>query len=345
MDADIAALDHTLPNFKLAYAQVLNAIHYDVDAARLKQELVAYARGLGLEAAAERAQANRINVEGSIALCLNRGAKLSPKSIERVRSWLEAHAEKPQETVPDWEELPETVKGKAVLAYVDCYSQIDNAKMRVLLGKMDRRELTAFVRKTINLRGFGKAAITKQVLQHYTELLTEAKRDDSVSNWVKPLSTIVDALSMLVGSRGAVKASAREAKARKMASTSTDRKGEKAASKVTYKDEDTALGITSVDPTNIVGADAVVVFNTKNRHCEIYFAKPGSKLSVLGARIINFDETRSKGKTLRKPDTDLPHWTRATTVKRLEVLLSSIRGKSWAPNGKLNHNTLIIKAL
>ena len=51
-----------------------------------------------------------------------------------------------------------------------------------------------------------------------------------------------------------------------------DRKGEKAASKVSYKDEDMNLGIRSVDPTNVVGAVAAVLYNSKNRHCEIYFA-------------------------------------------------------------------------
>jgi hypothetical protein len=346
LDSMIAALDHTQPGFDSVYARALNAIHYDVDSARIKGELVQYAKTIGLGEVAEQVPANRIMVEGSIAYCLNRGAKLKPTSIERVKNWLEEQRAEAPEAAPDWEELPSTARGRATLTYVDCYSLLDAARQRVELGKMSQRDLTTYVRKIVSERGGNKHALIRQLLEHYRQSLGEARLDASIKGWVRPLTTIVDALGVLAGSRSAVKSSARGARARKRNAElgTVDRKGERAASKVTYKEEDTDLGITSIDPVNVVGAEAVVVYNTKTRHCEVYHALPGQKLSVQGARISNFDPARSGGKTIRQPETTLPHWTRAATVKRLDVLLEGTRGKRWTPSGKLNHNTVIIKA-
>jgi hypothetical protein len=347
MNTEIASLDHTDPNFQSVYGKVLNFIHYQIEEKDLRKELINYAFSLGRENAAEKIPSSNIGIEGSIAYCINRGALLGPKSIQRVMSLLDSVGIKEVEQPPEWENLPDNIKVKAIQAYISCYSRIDNAKTRVLKGKLNPRELAAEVRSIINLYSGDKTATIRQLFDHYKEAATDARVDPCTKEWVKPLGTIVDTLSLLVSNRGAVKSSAKGAKAHKMNATvqEADRKGQKAASKITYKDEDAVLGIRSVDPTNVVGADAAVIFNTKNRHCEIYFAKEGMKLSVQGARIANYDEALSVGKTLRKPESDLPHWTKAASRKRLDVLMKDINGKSWELTGKLNKNTLIIKVI
>jgi hypothetical protein len=346
-DAEIAELDYTKDGFQTLYGRVLNFIHYDIDSSQLKSELVSYAEKIGKTEVALSIPANHINVEGSIAYCLNRGANLEQKSIDKVNAFLEKQSITVESQTPDWEYLPDTPQSKHTRAYVSCYSRIDNAKTRVLKGKLDPRELAIEVRKIMSNYGLGKTAVTKQLVEHYTQSLTEAVANPMIKDWVKPLSTILDTLQLMLSNRASIKAGARGAKARKLSRTvdQVDRKGEKAATKVKYKDEDVQYGIRSVDPTNIVGAEAVAVFNAKNRHCEIYRAKDGSRLSVQGAKIINFDEKTSLGKTIRTPEKDLPMWTRATTVRRLEVLINSVNGKTWEVTGKLNRNTIIIKVL
>ena len=123
------------------------------------------------------------------------------------------------------------------------------------------------------------------------------------------------------------------------------RKGEKAASNLKHKDEDVVLGIKSVNPTNIVGASAVVIYNTKNRHIDIYVAKQDQQLSIKGTKIENFDEKASQGKIVRKPENALQMWVKATTIKRLEILRDSIKGKPWELTGKINSNHIILKVL
>ena len=87
------------------------------------------------------------------------------------------------------------------------------------------------------------------------------------------------------------------------------------------------------------------MFNTKNRHCEVYRAKEGTKLSINGSRIVNFDDAISIGKTIRKPAQDLVHWISASSVRRLEILSNDINGKKWQVSGKINKNCMIIKIL
>jgi len=151
----------------------------------------------------------------------------------------------------------------------------------------------------------------------------------------------------MVGNTNAVKAGRRTAQARKVAATSQqrDRKGERAAGALRIKDQDDDLGLTSLDASTLVGAQAAVIFNSRNRHCQLYIAQQGQSLSVKGSRIVNYDEQASSAKVIRKPEETLAHWTRATTVRRLTVLRDDIRGKSWPLNGKINRNMLILKTI
>ena len=347
MDANIATLDYTSSDFGERYSRILNSLHYDVDTPTLKRELVEYARTIDRAAEAEKVPHTRISLEGKIAYCINHGAKLDANSSQRIVNFLDEELSRGDEPSVEWEYLPDTNAAKIVRAYVSCYSHIDNAKTRVLKGKLDSRQLSSEVRKIVNNRSAGKSAVVRQLFDHYKDALSEAKADSYIADWVKPLTNIVNTIGLMLGNKASIKAGAKGARARKMASTSAqvDRKGEKAAAKVTYKDEDIDLGIMSIDPTNIVGAEAVVIFNTKNKHCEIYRAKAGMKLSVQGAKIINFDESLSVGKTLRKPESDLPHWSRASNIRRLEVLAQSVNGKSWELTGKLNRNSMVIKVI
>lgn len=347
MDTEIAALVYTNSNFDSMYGKILNFIHYEIEVGQLRNEFISYANTLGRGEAAEKIPASRIAIEASIAYCINRGAILPAKSIQRVLTLLDAVNMKAEEKAPDWEILSETARGKTITAYVDCYSRIDNAKTKIINSKLSSRELAPEIRKIINSFGAGKTAIVKQLLEHYKEAYSDSRSNDATKDWVKPIATIVDTISLMLNSKASVRAGAKGAKARKMKSTvhEVDRKGEKAATKMTYKEDDDKLGIRSVDPTNVVGANIVVIFNTKNRHCEMYIAKDGQTLSVKGASIINYDETLSIGKTVRKPEEDLPSWVKASTVKRITVLMGYIKGKAWDLTGKLNRNTVIIKVL
>jgi len=346
MEKEIADLNYESDNFDTLYGNILNCIHYEVDQSQLKHELVVYAEKLGKDVLTKINLAH-IGIEASIAYCLNRGAKLKQSSINRVDAYINKLYDTKQEIVFNWEPIVETANGKIIRAYVNCYSRIDNLKTLVINGKLDTRSLASETRKIVENFSQGKTAVVKMLVEHYKQSVVESKNDDTIKLWQKPLATILDVVMLLADNKSALKQGARGAKARKMASTvqQRDRKGEKAAAKVTYKEEDDTYGIRSIDPTLLVGSQAAVVFNSKTNHIEIYRAKNDLKLSMHGAKITNFDDTISTGRTLRKPERDLPQFARASNVRRLEVLADGINGKSWQLTGKLNRNSVIVKIL
>jgi hypothetical protein len=103
------------------------------------------------------------------------------------------------------------------------------------------------------------------------------------------------------------------------------------------------LKLVSIDPTSIVGAHSVWIYNTKYRKLGVYIAGPNQTLSVKGTTIINYNEELSLNKTLRKPEIQLNEFTNANKVT-LRKFLENINGKAATLNGRLNEDTVILKA-
>lgn len=342
-----AQLDYTAADFDQKYSNVLCLLNTELDHRQLKNELVAYATSIQKDFGVIDYPNNLVGLEGKIAYCLNRGAKLKPSSSIRVLKFLEKLESEAQLATPSWTSLPQTASSRQIAQYVACYSQLDNLKTRVLKNHLSARELAGETRAVVQRYAPNNQIVHRQLVEHYQTLFRECQNDPAVDAWLAPLRTIVETLNLLTSARRSRGQAQKASKARKFASTAAarDRKGEEAASKVRVKDEDTALGLQSIDPTNLVGAEAVVVYNTKTRHVEVYRCSGTNKLSMKGARITNFDPSLSQGRVLRDPTSWLPRWTSATTIRRLEVLIAEIKGKSWTLTGKLNSNHLIIKVL
>lgn len=103
------------------------------------------------------------------------------------------------------------------------------------------------------------------------------------------------------------------------------------------------LKLVSIDPTGIVGAHSVWIYNTKYRKIGVYIAAPNQTLTVKGTTILNFNEELSLQKTLRKPEMQLNEFTNANKVT-LRKFLENINGKAATMNGRLNEDTVILKA-
>lgn len=117
---------------------------------------------------------------------------------------------------------------------------------------------------------------------------------------------------------------------------------DKVVSKIKYQKEDTALKIVSIDPTKLVGATELWVFNTKYNVLSHYVAGDGG-LSLKGTTLQNFTEA-SLQKKLRKPADVLPSITTSTS-KSAERSFNSVTTKASAPNGRVNEFTVILRAV
>lgn len=113
--------------------------------------------------------------------------------------------------------------------------------------------------------------------------------------------------------------------------------------KIKFKLSDDKLGVTSVPVSQIVGAQGVVVYNTKNRKIGYYIANSIAGLHVKGASIIDYTAV-SVQKTLRKPPEQIKEFKEQNTQKRFETWFKNIKTTEVDLNGRLNEDIIVLKA-
>jgi hypothetical protein len=133
-----------------------------------------------------------------------------------------------------------------------------------------------------------------------------------------------------------VKKSLKKAKVRKAPSK------EKVIAKLKYAKTHAELKIVSVNPAEIVGATELWIYNTKYRKLGRYVAEAYKTLSVKGTTIINFDESKSVCKTLRKPEEQLKDFAKAGKIQ-LRKFLDEIKATESRLNGRMNAEIVLLK--
>lgn len=111
-------------------------------------------------------------------------------------------------------------------------------------------------------------------------------------------------------------------------------------SKMKFAATNDELGLKSVSPTSIVGADELYCFNTKTRKIQVYKALDGMTLTVKGTTIMNYDMEKSAQKTVRKPETLS---TISEKGKRVYAnFMKALTAKPVVPNGRVNADTVLL---
>ena len=119
---------------------------------------------------------------------------------------------------------------------------------------------------------------------------------------------------------------------------------EKLVAKLKYQLNCPELGIASINPTEIIDATEVWVFNTKNRKIGIY--KVGGLhmgLNIKGTTIQQFDEGKSLQKTLRKPAEQLKLF-KGNAKTKYQKAFDEIKTTDTKLNGRINNHIIILKA-
>lgn len=117
----------------------------------------------------------------------------------------------------------------------------------------------------------------------------------------------------------------------------------KIVSKLKYMREFPDLGLKSIDPTKIVGATQVWVYNTKLRKLFKYDALDGMEFSVRGTTLLNFDPAKSGGKIMRKPEVQLKG-VADMTKRPLTGLFNEVKATMSKATGRINEDYIIIGA-
>jgi hypothetical protein len=117
---------------------------------------------------------------------------------------------------------------------------------------------------------------------------------------------------------------------------------DKIVSKLKYLKSNEQLKLVSINPTDIIGAKELWVFNIKTRKIGKYVADEYKDLSVKGTTIIGFNETLSIQKTLRKPEDQLKEFKSAGKVA-LRKFLDDIKAVDIKLNGRINEETILLR--
>ena len=164
-----------------------------------------------------------------------------------------------------------------------------------------------------------------------------------IKMFVSAIEGLLEALDFVVDTAKATRAP-RKAK---------PKSADKLVEKLKFAKTDDKYKLASVNPTEIIGASELWVFNVKTRKLGKYIAKnidpkgmgrAGSGLQVKGTTIIGFDETQSIQKTLRKPEEQLKAFKSSGKVA-LRKFLDDIATTDTKLNGRCNPETILLKVL
>ena len=117
---------------------------------------------------------------------------------------------------------------------------------------------------------------------------------------------------------------------------------DKIVAKLKYCKSNEPMKLVSINPTDILGAKELWIFNTKTRKMGRYVAAEYQELGVKGTSITGFDEIKSVQKTLRKPEEQLKEFKAAGKVA-LRKFLEDIKAVDIKLNGRINEDTVLLK--
>lgn len=119
---------------------------------------------------------------------------------------------------------------------------------------------------------------------------------------------------------------------------------EQIVKKVLFLEKDNEIGISSLKPTELVGAAKLWVYNTKTRKLGCYRAKNDAGLSAKGTTILNYDEKQSTTKTIRKPKAQVNAFIAKSPIE-MQKFWDAIRAVPQEISPRLNRETLILRAI
>jgi hypothetical protein len=119
---------------------------------------------------------------------------------------------------------------------------------------------------------------------------------------------------------------------------------EKVVSKLKFLKEFASLKLKSVDPTQILTATELWVYNTKNRKLGLYIVDQyAGALSVKNSSIVGFDAAASVQKTLRKPTDQLKELA-SNGKPAAKKWFKGVKATETKLNGRIGTDIILLKA-
>jgi hypothetical protein len=229
----------------------------------------------------------------------------------------------------------------------ECIGELEGQLDDLILSKFSTEVSPYAVMHTLEIKGVHTKHIsdwfkTKRI--EFDDVLhtTDAELKEGYSNFSKPqLKKLVAWCDQVILDCGKIAGEAVKSRKPRKRKTKTP---EQLVAKVKVMDEHKEFKLKSVPAKDIIGAMQLWVFNTKNRKLGCYHAIDADGLSIKGSSIINFNESKSVQKTLRKPEATLPEILKGGKVY-LRSALDGIRAVESGLTGRLNADIILVRVV
>lgn len=276
---------------------------------------------------------------GTIARLIQRGWTLTPGVIERFQARIQALYEEQAEVVADVPavakpkiNLQDRVRNRAVDLMEIVEQHIDN------FFNDNEYEFSLY-----QLLVAEKASpVACNLLQEKIEAIVADFDNEGFENFskkkMKAYKAFYNAMLADIATFRMNKKAVKVTKPRKI----REKQPEKLVAKAKYMKEYAPLKLVSIPPQQVIKATSLWVYNTKYRQLTVYHAQTTEGLSIKGTSIINFDESKSETKRIRKPEITLPEVLNAGKVA-LRTLMEKIKATGSRAKGRLNSDTILLR--
>ena len=289
---------------------------------------------------------------GFICRIISNGGSLSAKdqiwfenTITKLKDELNAPKEvvvetQPKVVVPN---IQDRIREKAS----ECIGELEGQLDELITSSFSANSAPYAVMHTMEIKGVHTKHIsdwfkTKRI--EFDDVLhtDDAEVKEGYSNFSKPqLKKIIAWCDQVILDCGKIAGEAVKSRKPRKRKSKTP---EQLVAKINVMEEHKELKLKSVPTKDIIGAMQLWVFNTKNRKLGCYHAIDADGLSVKGSSIINFNESKSVQKTLRKPEATMPEIVKGGKVY-LRNALDGIRAVESGLTGRLNADIILVRVV
>ena len=289
---------------------------------------------------------------GFICRIISNGGSLSAKdqiwfenTITKLKDELNAPKEvvvetQPKVVVPN---IQDRIREKAS----ECIGELEGQLDELITSSFSANSAPYAVMHTMEIKGVHTKHIsdwfkTKRI--EFDDVLhtDDAEVKEGYSNFSKPqLKKIIAWCDQVILDCGKIAGEAVKSRKPRKRKSKTP---EQLVAKIKVMEEHKELKLKSVPTKDIIGAMQLWVFNTKNRKLGCYHAIDADGLSVKGSSIINFNESKSVQKTLRKPEATMPEIVKGGKVY-LRNALDGIRAVESGLTGRLNADIILVRVV
>ena len=227
---------------------------------------------------------------------------------------------------------------------IECIGELEGQIDELIAGKSPQPYA---IFHTLSIKGVHTKGIiewVKEKRNEFEEVLTtdDSQLKEGYSNFKKTeLKKIIAYCDQVIVDCGKINTQAVAGrKPRKRKAKSPEQLVAKIKHCLEFKD----LSLTSVKSTDIIESMQLWVYNTKTRKLGVYHAEDAGGLSVKGSSIVNFSETKSIQKTLRKPEVMLPEVLKGGKVF-LRNAIDSIKAVESKLTGRINADTILLRMM